>query len=278
MKIQTKLPPSCNKTRQQVLDGKIFLTPPESASVDLIENVIRDMQAELETEDIRHAHEKWDDAELFERFGKLRRHFYLSPEYHERLRNVAESCGFPRDQIAFDPIRIRVVLPEGHRNPKAAPVYYPHRDTWYAHPQSLIVWWVPLHDLREEETFEFYPDEYRRKVANDSEIFDYNDWIKDGPALKIGWQKRDSGERAGYPRATGEPNRTHSLGFSCQKAEHLIFAGAHYHMTLPQNFETTRYSLDFRIVHLDDIAARAGAPNVDNRSRGSTFVDYIQPI
>ena len=35
-------------------------------------------------------------------------------------------------------------------------------------------------------------------------------------------------------------------------------------------------SLDFRSVHLDDLAARPGAPNIDNASRGTTIRDYLQ--
>jgi hypothetical protein len=278
MTIDPILPTSCAEIRREIFEGSVFLTRSSEASRGLVESVVRDMQAELDTTDIRTAHQKWSDTELFERFGKLRRHFFLSPEYHERLREVVEACGFERSRVAFDPIRIRVVLPGGHRNPKAAPVYYPHRDTWYAHPQSLVVWWVPLHDLRSDETFEFYPNDFDREVANDSEIFDYGVWVKDGPALKIGWQKRDSGETANYPRAGIEPNRTQGVGFACKAAENLIFSGAHFHQTLPQDSDTIRYSLDFRVVHLDDIDSGDGAPNVDNRSRGSTFNDYIQPV
>jgi hypothetical protein len=77
---------------------------------------------------------------------------------------VMTEFGFEPEQHAVDPIRLRVVTHGGHENPKAAPVYYTHRDTWYAHPQSQISWWVPLHGVTEEETFVFFP-EYLRQVA-----------------------------------------------------------------------------------------------------------------
>ncbi|MEO0415947.1 MAG: hypothetical protein AAF226_13450, partial [Verrucomicrobiota bacterium] len=198
--------------------------------------------------------------------------------YHQHLRDVVDDCGFDSHQVAFDPIRIRVVLPGGHHNPKAAPVYYPHRDTWYAHPESLLVWWIPLHDLKPEETFEFYLSKFDQPVANDSEIFDYSEWIKDGPALKIGWQKEDSGENGGYPSAQVDTRALQGTGFSCAAGGNLIFAGAHFHQTLAQDFDTIRYSLDFRVVHLDDVKSNRGAPNCDNRSRGSTLKDYIYPV
>lgn len=273
----TSLPADNLAMRQRVFAGDVFLKPADAASTALVQRVIGLMQERLQTTDIRTAHLQMSAEEMFERIGALRRTVYLDAEFHERVRAVVAECGFPPDRVAFDPIRLRVVQPGGHRNPLAAPVYYPHRDTWYAHSQSMIVWWVPLHDLEPEETFVFYPDQLDEPVANDSEIFDYAEWIKDGPALKIGWQKRDSGVTARYPGSLEKTMPSHAEGFSCKTGEHLIFSGAHYHKTLPHDLARTRYSLDFRAVHLDDEAAGRGAPNADNRSRGSTLKDYVQP-
>ena len=63
-----------------------------------------------------------------------------------------------------------------------------------------------------------------------------------------------------------------------RRAETLLFSGSHFHRTLPQATGRARFSLDFRAVDLDDHARGAGAPNVDNRSRGSALVDYTMPL
>ncbi len=273
----TDLPADSQAFRQSIYDGTVYLKPSDAASQALVRHVVHAMQERLEMEDIRQAHVKWSADELFERLGALRRLVYLDPVFHEHVRCVAEACGLDRSRIAFDPIRLRVVQPGGHRNPLAAPVYYPHRDTWYAHPQCMMVWWIPLHDLTPEETFVFYPEYLEQPVANDSEIFDYADWIKDGPALKIGWQNKDSGVTARYPGSLEKEMPAYAEGFSCRAGEHLIFSGAHYHRTLPHDLNRTRFSLDFRIADLEDAAAGLGAPNADNRSRGSTLKDYVQP-
>jgi len=274
---QTALPANNITMRQRVFDGAVFLKPAGTATRSLTARVISLMQEHLELADIRMAHLHLSAEDMFARIGALRRIVYLDAEFHQRVRDVVEECGLPPNRAAFDPIRLRVVQSGGHLNPLAAPVYYPHRDTWYAHPQSMIVWWVPLHDLEPQETFVFYPDQLDQPLANDSEIFDYADWIKEGPALKIGWQKRDSGITARYPGSLEQTMPTHAEGFSCRAGDQLIFSGAHYHKTLPHDLERTRYSLDFRVVHLDDVAAGRGAPNSDNRSRGSTLPDYVQP-
>jgi hypothetical protein len=52
--------------------------------------------------------------------------------------------------------------------------------------------------------------------------------------------------------------------------------GAHFHQTRKNATGRTRFSLDFRTVDLADHEAGVGAPNVDNRSTGSTVRDYVR--
>ena len=170
------------------------------------------------------------------------------------------------------------MLSGGHRIPAAAPVYVGHRDTWYAHPQNALTWWIPLDDLPAAETFEFYPGMFASPIPNDSEVFDYDAWVRDGWDLKIGWQNAAAGQHARYPASQADHASLRATGFTCRKAENLVFAAAHLHRTLPQSTGRARFSLDFRIVHLGDLRDGRGAPNVDNRSRGSAVPDYTQPI
>jgi hypothetical protein len=44
----------------------------------------------------------------------------------------------------------------------------------------------------------------------------------------------------------------------------IIFSGAHLHGTVPNRSGQTRFSVDFRLMHIDDLAAGRGAINVDN--------------
>lgn len=274
---RTTFPGDNRETRERLYHGEVFLAEASAASRAMADDAEEALARILELDEPRLAHRELAPEVFFERMGKLRRHIYLGERFHEHIREVVRACGFDPAAVAFDPARIRVVLPGGHRNPRAAPVYYAHRDTWYAHPQSLIVWWIPLHDVAPEETFVFYPDRFDREVANDSEIFDYGDWVKDGPELKIGWQDKDSGKTAGYPQALESRDPATGIGFSARRAQPLVFAGAHYHQTLPHDRDKVRYSLDFRVVVLEDERAGRGAPNADNRSRGSCLDDYLRP-
>jgi hypothetical protein len=255
--------------------GDLFLLPPTAASLRLVDEV-RDLLSERLGSDPRKVHERLSNDEIFTRVGELRRIFFLERRFHDGVRAAMEAVGVDPERCAFDPIRIRVVLHDGHQNPASRAVYYPHRDTWYAHPRSVIAFWIPLDDLEEEETFVFYPERLREVIPNDSERFDYDTWVKQGWGLKIGWQDRKDGERAHYPGTLGQPDPGPALGFSCRRGENLLFAGAHYHRTLPQSTGRTRFSLDFRFVDLDDLAHDRGAPSVDSRCTGSAVVDYVR--
>jgi hypothetical protein len=56
----------------------------------------------------------------------------------------------------------------------------------------------------------------------------------------------------------------------------LLFSAAQMHSTVPNNTGRTRFSIDFRTVHLADVEAFRGAPNVDSACTGTTMADYLR--
>ncbi|MBM4291351.1 MAG: hypothetical protein FJ138_07895 [Deltaproteobacteria bacterium] len=267
--------PTARQTLDALYAGEVLHAPPTAASRALVDAARAALRAALGDEP-RRAHARLSAAAFFEAIGRLRRELYLGEPFHALTRGCMEALGFSRERFAFDPARLRVISHDGHLTPAAAPVYYPHRDVWYGHPACLVTWWVPLDDLEERETFVFYPEELSRPVPNDSEVFDYDEWTRRGWDLKIGWQDVESGLRARYPQHLGPPPRVEEgVGFSCARADNLLFAGAHFHQTRPQSLGTTRFSLDFRVVEVGDHAAGRGAPRVDDRSVGDAVGDYV---
>lgn len=266
-------------TRRAIYRGELFMLPKTEASDRLVRDVRALLTVELGGDAIREIPSSLTNDDWFTRIGRVRRELFTSEVWHERVRELLASYDFDPGRTAFDPLRLRAIAHRGHENPLAAPVYYPHRDTWYAHSQAIITWWLPLDDLNEEETFVFYPERFAEVVPNDSEVFDYDAWVRDGWSLKIGWQDQEASRRARYPSVldAGGYDFGRARHFSCQRAETLLFSGAHFHRTLAQATGRARFSLDFRTVDLEDHARGEGAPNVDNRSRGSALVDYTMP-
>jgi hypothetical protein len=270
-----------DKLRSELYQGSIFMLPKTAGAEALVRRVRELVSSELATPEIRTAPAELPPEEFFLRMGRIRKALYTDETYQELVRAVLGDSGFDPEEIAFDPLRLRVVMHNGHLNERAKPVYYPHRDTWYGHPQGILTWWIPLDDLEEEETFVFHPQYFNEPVPNDSEIFDYDAWVAKGWGLKIGWQDIDAGKTAKYPQASAafvkQLEIGRGVGFACKRAQNLIFAGAQLHQTRPQSKGLCRYSLDFRIVHLGDHEKGLGAPNVDNRSQGCALPDYAMP-
>ena len=274
MTFQRDLPATPEDLRRRLYQGQIFLLPPTERSlslVDLVDSLIS--KAFQDLDDRRQAHQL-ENHEFFVRVGGLRQEIFCSPRVLHATAKLIEELGFQAEDIAVDPPKLRAVAHEGHENPAAAPVYYAHRDTWYANSQAMLNWWLPLDDLAEEETFCFYPDYFQKPVPNDSETFDYDRWTSAGQGLRVGWQDAEASKKAAYPGVTEEVNVGHEMGFSCRRGELLLFSGAHFHGTRKQSTGKTRFSIDFRTVDLADHGADRGAPNVDNRSTGLALIDF----
>ena len=48
------------------------------------------------------------------------------------------------------------------------------------------------------------------------------------------------------------------------------------HSTVDNTSGRTRFSIDFRTVHRDDVLARRGANNIDSECTGTTLRDYLR--
>jgi hypothetical protein len=228
--------------------------------------------------DPSQAQHELDNASFFARVKSLRRSFYMDPQWRSRVAEVVTAAGFDPGRTAFDPLKLRVVQSGGASVPAAKAVFQAHRDVWYSHPACLVTWWIALHDASDEETFVFYPDAFDAEVPNDSAAFHYDDWVKEGPDLKIGWQDIEAGRTAIFPSLQGPVPTALSreVSFRPKAGDELLFAGAHLHRTLAHNSGRTRFSVDFRILDTVHVEGGLGAPLRDARCTGSAAGDYLR--
>ncbi|WP_444996306.1 hypothetical protein [Aliikangiella sp. IMCC44359] len=262
--------------REQLYQGDIYKLATSQASLMLAKDVSKLLCQCFNTEQLDKLHDVLTDTQFFTAMKEVRKQLFTNQYYIDLLREVITSLGFSKEKTIFEPLRLRAMRHNGHTKPEAAAVYYPHRDTWYAHPQCTIVGWIPLHDQNQEQTFEIFPDWLTKPVPNDSEVFDYQQWCAKNWDKKIGWQNKKTGLTARYPQTTSQVELGKRIGFSCKQAEQLLFSGAHFHQTLQQTNHLTRLSVDFRVVDIDDLKANLGVANVDNRSVGLATKDYIK--
>jgi hypothetical protein len=259
--------------REAVYAGKVVRIPANAVSRRLVKAVWAALEAEFGTVTARRQLQfKLPGDEFYARIGKVRKRLACEELYRKRLFQLLSHHGFTQGEHAVDPVRLRAVTHLGHENPKAAPAYTAHRDSWYANPQAQINWWIPLHAVTEADSFAFYHDLFDKPVPNNSADFDYDEWM-----ANIGWQST-SGKPAVYPSAQeGSFDPAKGVAFCCGAGDIILFSAAHLHQTMKNASGLTRFSIDFRTVHLGDHSSGKGAANVDNQSTGDALKDYVIP-
>lgn len=257
--------------RAAIYAGEVIHIKASAASKKLVAAVLSALEEEFGTgKELRKLQFEIPGDELFQRVGKLRRRLSSEAKFQELLYELLAEQGFALEEHAVDPVRMRAVTHLGHENPLAANAYTAHRDCWYANPQAQINWWIPLFDVEDTQTFAFFREYFDKPVANNSAEFDYDDWMK-----TVGWQST-SGKQAVYPSAAeGSFDASSGERFACCAGDIVLFAASHLHQTTKNSSGLTRFSIDFRTVHLDDNASGKGAVNVDNASTGSSLADYL---
>lgn len=260
--------------RQFVYEGNVLKLSASDATREMVSHVWNRI-CEVLGDEPRAAQFQHDGDQFFQLAGQLRREFYESEVCRQVIASVLQRMDCATERHLCDPARLRVVTVGGHHNPAAAPVYYAHRDTWYSNPQQQITWWMPLHAVGLQETFEFLPNCFDRAVQNDSGGFDYGQWTSKGTSLKIGWQDPAAGRRELYPQLQESLDQERRISFTAEPGEMIVFSGQHLHQTIPIKSGLTRFSIDFRTVCLPDHEAGLGPLNVDNHSTGDALQGHV---
>jgi hypothetical protein len=118
----------------------------------------------------------------------------------------------------------------------------------------------------------FYPRYFCEAVKNNSEIYNYYEWNAKGRATAAQHVRSDIREQ---PKVQQEIENT-TIRLLPPPGGIILSSGAQLHETVPNHAGIARYSVDFRTVHLDDVVARRGAPNIDSRCTGTTMRDYLR--
>jgi hypothetical protein len=62
----------------------------------------------------------------------------------------------------------------------------------------------------------------------------------------------------------------------CPPGGVILFSAAQMHSSVPNTSGVTRFSIDFRTVHLGDVVAKQGAPNIDAECTGTVMRDFLR--
>jgi hypothetical protein len=204
--------------------------------------------------------------------AKLKPAFIHHPECKRIIPQIMAELGVDLDKLYFDVPRLRSAYPSHFLASGIAYAFHPHRDTWYSAPMCQINWWLPIFSLLPDNAMGFYPRYFSEPVANNSEIYNYYQWNAQNRGSAAMYVKQDTREQPKPQQALEGA----SIRYLPPPGGLIVFSGAQLHETVANTTGVALYSIDFRTVHLDDVAGRLGARNVDSRSTGTTMRDYLR--
>jgi hypothetical protein len=259
--------------RKQLYAGSLFLLPPTPASVELCmfaREMIHEAFGALDPQKAQH---NLPVEEYVAILSRLKPAFIHHPKSKTLIPRILSENGCDLDRIFFDVPRMRTPTSDGYLTTGIAYAWHPHRDTWYSAPLCQLNWWMPIYDMQAEDGVAFHPTYWSVPVPNDSRIYNYYEWNKAHRAAAVQYVSKDTRP---LPRPLVPINLDWQVRPVCPVGGIILFSAAQLHSSVPNHTGQTRFSIDFRTVHLDDVIARHGAPNVDSECTGSSIRDFLR--
>jgi hypothetical protein len=257
--------------RQSLYDGQLFVYSPRPSSLALCSfarELAEEAFAPLEP---RHAQDHLPVERFAEILAELKPKFIHHPRSKKLMQQLLAEMNADPAKTHFDVPRLRTstnVLTTG-----ISYAFHPHRDTWYSAPFNQINWWMPVYDVQPDNVMAFHPRYWTQPVKNGSHDYNYQEWNRTSRQIasqQIGVDTRKQ------PRPEEHMDLDPQIRVVCPVGGILLFSAAQMHSTVPNTSGYTRFSIDFRTVHLDDVLARRGAPNIDSDCTGTCMGDYLR--
>lgn len=203
----------------------------------------------------------------------LKPKFIHHPQSKEYIRAILTEAGCDLDKTYFDVPRMRTAFPGDYLKSGIAYAFHPHRDTWYSAPFCQVNWWMPIYDVNSENCMALHPHYFDRAIRNGSSEYNYQRWNHES---RYDAAKHVQTDTRVQPHAVEPIDLDPEIRMVCQVGGAYLFSAAQLHSTVRNTSKVTRYSIDFRTVHLDDVLHRVGARNVDSACTGTTMGDYLR--
>jgi hypothetical protein len=259
--------------REQLYAGQLFVytpVPSARALVALARELIADAFGNRDPELAQHSMPVEAYAELL---SVLKPKFIHHPRAKECIQGILRELGCDLERTYFDVPRMRTATSENYLTSGIAYAFHPHRDTWYSAPLSQINWWLPIYDIVPANAMAFHPAYWSQPVRNGSREYNYDEWNR---TSRVEAAKHITSDTRKQPKAEEPLELDPQIRLLPPVGGIILFSGAQMHSTVPNDSGRTRFSIDFRTVHYDDVIAHRGAPNLDSECTGTTMRDYLR--
>lgn len=270
---------SDERRRYALYDGSLFAwspTPSTLRMVALARDLLEEAFAPLHPTTAQHTMEVADFAATL---AEVKPRFIHHPECKTLIPGILAEVGVDADQVYFDVPRLRSATADAYLTTGIAYAFHAHRDTWYSAPQAQINWWFPVYDIEPDNGLAIYPQAFAASLPNSSATYNYYRWnleSRGAAATLVGQDNRVQPRLTAGPfgHGAGAPDLGPELRVVAPVGGILAFSAQQLHATVPNSTRATRYSIDFRTVHLADLEGGIGAPRSDSACTGTTLRDF----
>ena len=250
------VPYSDAERRQRLYNGQLFVFSPCPSALALA-TFAREMAEEAFAPlDPREAQYTPPVEEYAAILAKLKPTFINHPQSKHYVQGILRELGCDLDKTYFDVPRLRTMTHGGYLTAGLAYAFHPHRNTWYSAPFCQINWWLPVDDIDSNSVLAFHPRYWSQLVKNGSSGYNYYIWNQTGRRTAAQQITTDTRPQ---PRPEEPIDLDPQVRVVAQVGGLLLFSGAQLHSTVPNTSGRTRYSIDFRTIHFDDVVANRGA-------------------
>ena len=265
-------PLSDDERRARIFAGDLFVYSPTPQSLALVEFARTMAEEAFAPYPPPQAQHHLDGQAYVDVLAKLKPTFINHPRSKELVAEILDGLGADVTQTYFDVPRLRSMTSE-FLNAGLTLQFETHRDTWFSAPFCQVNWWMPVYDVVESNIMAFHPPYFANGVENTSRGYDYAEWVAHGrtaAAQQVDMETREQ------PRLEQEIAMQPDIRLVTPPGGLIIFSGAQLHTTVPNTSGATRFSIDFRTVHRDDVADVRGAANVDSECTGTNLGDFLR--
>jgi hypothetical protein len=259
--------------RERVFRGELLVLSPRPSSLALVEFARELIHEGFGAMDPRDAQHHMPVEEYVAILSALKPKFINHLRSKELLRGILNDFACDPEKTYFDVPRMRTATSGEYLTSGIAYAFHPHRDTWYSAPMCQINWWLPIYDLEPDNAMAFHTRYWSTPVPNESSEFSYYEYVQTARKDAAKHVKKDTRKQ---PHAIGPVEREPEVRVITRAGGMLIFSGAHLHSTVPNTTGRTRFSIDFRTVHLDDVTGKKGALNLDSACTGTALRDFLR--
>jgi hypothetical protein len=258
--------------RTHLYEGSLFIFSPCPSSVALCEFARELICEEFRGLDALKAQYVLPVEEYAAKLSLLKPKFIHHPKSKLFIQGVLRELGCDLTKTYFDVPRMRSSTSDNYLTTGIAYAWHPHRDTWYSAPPSQLNWWMPIFQIDGNDGVAFHTRYWTEPVENDSHRYNYYKWNQQHRGAAPNYIKQDPRP---LPRPVSPVELESQIRPIVPVGGIILFSAAHLHSSVPNNSGKTRFSIDFRTIHRDDVMAKRGAPNIDSACTGTSLRDFL---